>query len=152
MNGFSTAIALFRHPEQLEKLWLAYWNQSAEHFDFVTSSRLDNESFRECLDREVAWILQLRRGKEYIISSQARLHLDVPAESSDLGQKNCFIVEFFIVDLFGKDGKISIENNSDVRWLTSEEVLSGRTVDGRTVSARLVRLLNHADVIARHTS
>ena len=147
-----TAIALFRHPEELENLWLVHWNQRAEHFDFVTASRLDNESFRECLDREIAWTLELRRGKEYIISSQARLHLDVPVESPEPDHQQCLSVEFYIVDLFGKNGRISIENNPNVRWLTSEEVLSGMTVDGLTVSAQLVSLLNHADVITRHTS
>ena len=84
MNHFTGSIALVRHPEQLENLWLAHWNASRKHYDFVTAERLDDESFRECLDREVAWILDIRRDKDYIVSSQARLHHDLPIQVSDV--------------------------------------------------------------------
>ncbi|MEQ9410494.1 MAG: hypothetical protein RIK87_22355 [Fuerstiella sp.] len=152
MNHFTGSIALMRHPTQLENLWLAWWNQRAGHYDFVTAERLDDESFRECLDREIAWVLDLERGRDYLISSMARLHLDVPVEASEDIPDTFFAVEFYIVDLYGSSGRLSLEQNRDVRWLSSDEVLSGRTSDGRPVSPSLVHLLNQADVIARHTN
>ena len=54
MNHFTGSVALLRHPEQLEHLWLAHWDSRRQYFDFVTAERLDDESFRECLDREIA--------------------------------------------------------------------------------------------------
>lgn len=149
MNQFAGSIALIRHPEYLEDQWLAYWEEGRKRYDFVTAERLDNESFRDCLDREVAWVLDIRRGKDYIISSQARLHLDLPIDSEIAGA--FFVTEFYIVDLYGKSGFASVELNKQLRWLTSEEVLSGRTVDGGLLNPALVALLNKADVIARHT-
>lgn len=152
------SIALFRHPEQPEKLWLAVWDSHADHFDFVTAERLERESWRECLDREIAWTLHLRRGKDYIISSMARLHLDLAAspgstESSSLSitpeQPRYSAVEFYAVDLYGKSGEATLANNERLQWLSSEEVLSGRTANGRLVSPSLVSLLKQADVIAR---
>lgn len=150
MNHFTGSVALLRHPEQLEKQWLVYWNKGREHYDFVTAERLDDESFRESLDREVAWVLDIRRGKDYIISSQARLHLDIPIESET--QAMFFVVEFYIVDLYGKSGRASVELNRQLRWLSCDEVFSGRTLDGAPVNPLLVALLNEADVIARHTT
>ncbi len=149
MNHFTGSIALLRHPEYLENNWLAYWDARRKHYDFVTAERLDDESFRECLDREIAWVLDIRRGKDYIISSQARLHLDIPVESED--DDTFFVVEFYIADLYGKSGRASVELNKQLRWLSSDEVLSGRTSDGQLVNSSLVELLDKADVIARHT-
>ncbi len=149
MNHFTGSIALLRHPQQLENLWLAHWDARRQHFDFVTAERLDDESFRECLDREIAWVLDIRRGKDYIISSQARLHLDIPVESDDV--VTFYVGEFYIADLYGKAGRAMIEHNKELRWLTSDEVLSGQASDGAPVNPELVALLNKADVIARHT-
>ena len=149
MNHFSGSIALLRHPEHLEGQWLAYWNEGRRQYDFVTAERLANESFRECLDREIAWVLDIRRGKDYIMSSQPRLHLDLPIDKEIAGA--FFVTEFFIVDLYGKSGRASVELNKQRRWFTSDEVLSGRTVDGALLNPALVALLNKADVIARHT-
>lgn len=149
MNHFTGSIALFRHPERLENQWLAYWNVGRKFYDFVTAERLDDESFRECLDREVAWVLDLRRGKDYVMSSQARLHLDLPVESES--DDTVLGVEFYIVDLYGKSGRASVELNKQLRWLNSDEVLSGLTSDGERLNPSLVELLNKADVIARHT-
>lgn len=149
MNHFTGSIALLRHPEHLEDQWLTYWDVGRKYYDFVTAERLDDESFRECLDREIAWVLDIRRGKDYIISSQARLHLDIPIESET--DDTFFVVEFYIADLFGKSGRASVELNKQLRWLNSDEVLSGQTSDGVPVNPSLVELLNKADVIARHT-
>lgn len=150
MQHITGSIALLRHPEQLENLWLAHWDARRNHFDFVTAERLDNESFRDCLDREIAWILNLRRGKDYIISSQARLHLDLPTESAD--DDTVLGVEFYITDLYGRASREMIELNNQTRWLTGSEVLSGNTSDGEPVNPSLVTLLLQADVIARHTT
>ena len=148
MNHFTGSIALLRHPEQLENQWLTHWDTRRKHFDFVTAERLGDESFRESLDREIAWVLDIRRSKDYIISSQARLHLDIPIESEV--DDTFFVVEFYVADLYGKSGRASVELNKQLRWLSSDEVLSGQTSEGVPVNPSLVELLNKADVIARH--
>ena len=148
MNHFTGSIALIRHPEHLENRWLAHWDGRRKHYDFVTAERLDDESFRECLDREIAWVLDIRRDKDYVISSQARLHLDIPVDLET--EATFFVVEFYIADLYGKSGRASVELNKQLRWLSSDEVLSGQTSEGVPVNPSLVELLNKADVIARH--
>ena len=60
MNQFTGSIASLRHPEQLENLWLAHWHIGRCHFDFITAESIAGESSCESLDREVAWILDLR--------------------------------------------------------------------------------------------
>lgn len=152
MTSFSGSIALFRHPEQLEHLWLARWDSRRRQFDFVKAERLEHESFRECLDRELAWTLQLRRGKDYLISSMARLHLEAPLRLPNEDEDSLIEVEFYIVDFYGRAGRAVIEEDPATRWLSSDEVLSGVTADGKPVAPSLVTLLTKADVIARHRS
>lgn len=155
MSELHRSIALLRHPEQLEELWLAHWDARGQCYDFVTAQRLEKDSFRECLDREIAWQLELRRGKDYLISSMARLHLDLelelPDDQSEDGSDLRPAVEFYIVDLYGRAGRATIEANSNLRWLSGREVLAGTTADGKNVAPGLVTLLKMADVIAGHT-
>lgn len=63
MDKFVGAVALIRHPIELEKQWLAQWDPHYGHYDFATAARLENDAFRECLDREIAWSLPLRKAK-----------------------------------------------------------------------------------------
>ncbi len=148
MNQFVGSIALLRHPEKLENLWLAYWNAGRGFFDFVAAEPIEGESFRESLDREVGWILDLRRGKDYIVSSMARLNLELPAEDSETDADG--VVQFYVVDLYGKAGRASVELNNQLRWLNGDDVLSGKTAEGEPVNPLLVKLLTKADVITRH--
>lgn len=153
MPELHRSIALLRHPEQLEELWLAYWDAKFQHYNFVTAERLETDSFRECLDREIAWQLELRRNKDYLISSMARLHLDLelPEDKSEEDAELQPAVEFYIVDLYGRAGRATIEANSNLRWLSGKEVLSGATADGKPVAPGLVTLLKMADVIVGHS-
>jgi hypothetical protein len=135
----------------MERLWLAVWDNRHCHFDFVIAERLENDSFRECLDREIAWKLPLRKGKDYLISSVARLHLDTAFSAAKQTSLMLYSIELFIVDLFGKMAAQSLANDPNLRWLSSNEVLSGKTNCGRNISPRLVSLITKADVFPPQT-
>ena len=147
MVKFEGSIGLIRHPEEVERLWLAVWDDRNYHFDFVVAERLENDSFRECLDREIAWTLPLRSGKDYLISSVARLHLDA-ALSLDASQADLMLysIELFVVDLYGKVAAKSLANDPNLRWVSSDEVLMGKTTCGRCIAPRLVAMIRKADV------
>ena len=148
MTQFTGSIALLRHPRDLEKRWLAWWNERRRFFDFVIAERLEGDSFRECIDREIAWTLNLRRGKDYLVSQMARLHLQDTVSVS--GVDTSFTVQFFVADVFGRVGRAAVEENPELQWLTNEEVLAGRTSEQLPVNPTLVTLLERADVIRRH--
>ena len=69
--GLHGSLALIRHPKAREWEWLLRWSDERGQFETLTAARLESESFREALDREIAWQLDLRRSKDYIISSMA---------------------------------------------------------------------------------
>ncbi len=127
MEKFVGAVALIRHPVEVERRWLAIWDENRSHFDFAITQRLDDESYRESLDREIAWCFPLRRGKDYLISSVARIHLDTALMLGQLTSPTLFSVGMFVVDLFGKRAAQRIEDDSTTLWLSSNELLTGKT-------------------------
>lgn len=145
MSEFVGAIALVRHPRELEKRWLAWWNSNANHFDFVTAEKLQGDSFAECVEREIAWVIDLRRNKDYLVSRMARLHMQESIVVN--GIETATTVEFFVADLFGRESRNSVESNANVRWLTNAELLKGHTDDNKEVNPWLVQLLRKADIL-----
>lgn len=151
MSSFVGSVGMIRHPEQGERLWLVIWDAEQGHFDFVIAEKLENDSFREALQREVAWILPLDRKRDFIISQMARLHLE---SVLSIGGKDptYFIVELFVVELYGKQALENVERDDQTRWLAASEILGGKTSDGHPVSPRLVTLLQKADVLPKHAN
>gem|GEM_PF-1342302 len=143
------SIAMIRHNEQPEMQWLAYWHDQQQHFCFVTAERLENESWRECLDRELAWQLNVRRGQDYLISSMARMHMEETVFDAATKSDIETTVELYVVDPYGRRGRAAFAAAKDVRWLNNHELRNGRTDDGRAIDAWLVNLLKRADVLAR---
>ena len=143
--AFAGSIALVRHPDDIERRWLAIWNDKRQHFEFLTSHRLEHETFRDSVDRAIGWNLQLRRGKDYIVSSVPRLHLDLAERSAADPQS----VEFFVVDIYGGSGRVTVDNNPQTSWLSNEELLRGTTASGQAIDPWLVALLRQADVLSK---
>lgn len=150
MPALIRSIALIRHPERGEEVWLSAWNANRMLFELPCAEPLEGESFRECLEREIAWVLPLRRGKDYIVSSVPRLHHVAKLALSCDGDEADVAVEFFVVDLYGRVGVKSLADHPPARWLTAGELRAGATDDGRPIDPLLVQLIRQSDVIAAH--
>ncbi len=148
MIKFVGSVALIRHPELLEEKWLARWNEREQSFGFVIAERLEGESYRACVDRQVSSTLRLRRGRDYIVSSVPRLHLDLPPGSVDEADETFYVLEFYVVDLYGAAALVTVDNDATNRWLTARELLSGTAIDGGKIESRLVTLLRRFEVFS----
>ena len=146
---FFASIALIRDAEHLEQRWFAFRDHPEGPYRFVVAERLQKESWRECLDREVAWTLQLNRGRDYLISSMARLHLEETIVDSMTQQEQEVTIEFYVVDSYGQSGRAALESHPDFRWVSNKELRAGMTDDGSLIDAWLVNLLRRADLIPR---
>lgn len=141
---FVGSIAMIRRFEGEEILWLARWSSACQRLRLVRAPRLEQESWRECLDREISWTLQLRRGRDYIISRVPRLHFDTLLEDP----YNCrYIAEFYVVDLYGKRGRERACQDEVNCWLTADQLLAGEAPDGRLVDEVDVELLNRSGIL-----
>lgn len=147
LKKFVGAVALVRQVRDGRTMWLARRDQSTGRYGFVEADRLEGESYRESIDREVAWTLGLKRGKDYIVSSTPRLHLELQAQPPGETESMWFIVEFYVVDLFGSSAGETIQADPDNRWLSAEELHQGKAADGTPLSERMTMLLSKSDVI-----
>ena len=145
MGKFVGSIGMIRHPVDIERRWLCRWDPRFGHFSFIFAERLGDDSFRECLDRELGWVLPLRRGRDYLISSMARIHLETELET-ETDQKMQFFVELYVVDLYGKQGIQAIDQADDLAWLSSSELMDGKTSEMCPVDATLVKLIRQGGV------
>ena len=143
------SIALIRCSDAPEKQWLAFMDDSETALSFLTADRLEKESWRECLDRELAWRLELRRGKDYLISSMARRHFDETIDDAGDGRTQHFSYEFFVVDPYGSAGRQAFRVIPNSRWVTNEELRNGATNDGVAVSSWLKDLLLKTDLLPK---
>ena len=149
MPDRQASIALIRHHDEPEQHWLSFWDAAKSHFSFVTAERLESESWRECLDRELAWQLDLRRCKDYLISSMARLHFEETEIDPNSNDESKLEVEFYIVDPYGRKGREAFAGLSNSKWLSNKELMAGRCDDDRHIDQWLVQLLQKADLLPK---
>ncbi len=128
--------------------WLLRRHGCSDTFRFLLAERLEQESFRDCLERELVWQLGLTRGKGYLISSVPRLHYEArltapraaaateepsdPATESPPGSR-LWVIQFFLVELVGRSAVQVIDQDPENAWFSSPAVLaggaSGRQID-----------------------
>lgn len=134
---FDGSIALFRKVQNDRSSWLGTWNNQHKEFRFVIANRLEKESYRECLSREIAWQLDLERDRDYLISSVARLHFATETAT----------IKFYVVDMYGKKVLKKLKQDTANRWLARHELVNQQTDDGRPICPELCELIFRADVI-----
>lgn len=145
------AFALVRHPEQMEQCWMLRRSHPNAPLSILTAERIEGESFRTSLDREFAWTLRLRQGKDYLISKMARLNIedDFHLPGTDTPQPCRFA--FLVVDFYGRQSKQQAMQMTDVVWATGPELHAGRTETGELISPWQVSVIQRTEVIPNHT-
>lgn len=144
MEAFVGSIALVRDQAAPPVRWLL---AKRGHLEFIQAERLEGDSFRECIQREVAWSLDLRRQRDCLVSSYSRLHLSQAIFLPDENQQVWFEVEFFVVELFTEQARQSVASNPQFTWLTGPEIHRGVSDDGLPIQERHRLLMKAADVI-----
>jgi 8-oxo-dGTP pyrophosphatase MutT (NUDIX family) len=146
MRKSEAALAVIRRPRDGGSRWLALWNAKWDAFHFVGGHRRPGESFRECLVREVAEELGLRDGIDCRVAPTPMAHLDYTAWSSHARANTEYTMELFAVELV-EDAERALEGHASVRWLSDDEIRSGRCRDGRPVSPTMGFLIAKAGIL-----
>src|SRR4051812_24779597 len=89
MRRSEAAVALIRREEGGQILWLAQWNPKWQAYHFISGHRRPEETFRECLVREVHEELGLAEGVDYT----AAAHLGFQAFSQGAGVETQYTME-----------------------------------------------------------
>jgi len=140
MRQSEAAVALIHRQQDGQARWLAQWNDKWQAYNLVSGHRRRDETFRDCLVREIEEELHLSEGTDYRVSAEAPTQLEFIGFSESTQTETRYIMELFNVEL-GSGVNPWVEADPANRWLTEAEIQAGRTQDGRPVSGTMKRLL-----------
>ena len=135
------AVALIRRESDGQTLWLAQWNRKWQAYHFVAGHRRPDETFRECLVRELGEELGLRADVDCTAAAEPLARVEYSAWSESARAETQYTMELFAVELTSA-ARASADEDPRNRWLSGPEIASQRCQDGRPVSATMQRLLN----------
>ena len=147
MEKFFKSIALIRNVRNQPPKWLVIWDSTSSHWDFVLADRLEKETFRETIGREVAWRLNLNRDKDFLVSNMAQLNVEyagfLPGETEE---KNIGLA-FYNVDLYRKHSNDQVNKRDDVCWVSSREIHGSRTIEDKAINPTVCTWIKKWEVI-----
>jgi hypothetical protein len=151
VKQFIGAIGLIRRDRNDGRdEWLALWNAGRRCYQFVEAHKLEGETYRQSLLREIAWTTGLRTGKDFLVSGGPRAHLQFAEAEHRNADPVWFIVEFFLVELMGRHHRELLGESQNLTWVTSEDIKSGKASDRRPLCRRLLSLLKQADILVSY--
>ena len=131
MRQSIAAFAVITREDQGRTLYLSQWNLHWRALSLVGGHKLPEESFRECVIREIGEELGLVLGDDYEISEQPPLRLEFEAFSDSAWELTAYVLEVFQVALTADSAFARIAANPDNRWVSEAEILGGRAPTGR---------------------
>ncbi len=122
-------------------------NNCRDPWTFVIGQRLETESFRETVIREVAWQLNLDRKTDFLVSHMAQRCVETIEPLPGKCYPVHLAVAFFPVHFYRSHVIARFENEPNWRWFSSREVIAGRTDQGAPIDPTVVQWLKSWEVI-----
>ena len=149
MEKLEIGVALIKRTTDQRIRWLGKIDRTKQQIDFVISERLENESWRESVMREVAWDLALDRKRDFVVSNMAQLNVQLDAILPGYPGQTSITCAFYNVELYRKAAVAQVEQNENFVWLTSNEICNGVTEDGVELNP-LILILNEEAKVIQH--
>lgn len=147
MQKLELSVALIRRNDPDGTRWLARLSADESSLEFVVATRLENETFRESVTREVAWVLELDRQRDFLVSNMAQMNLEfydaLPGQFEDTHT----LVSFYNVEVYRNAVLEQLSQDTQNFWVTSDEICSGVTRQGTEFDPLVTYLINRSSVI-----
>lgn len=144
MRRSLAGLALIQREASEHTSYLVQWNANWQRFSLVGGHKHDDESFRECLIRELFEELGLHVESDLQVSDQPITRAEYTCWSESARQDTCYELELFDVTVLTPVAMQQIDDNRLNRWVNLAEIGSGRCNDGRPIDGSVVRLLRQA--------
>ncbi len=147
METIQLGLALIRERGDSGSRWLTQFQRCQNMLSLICGQRLENESFRETVTREVAWQLDLLRDREFLVANMAQLNFEF--EGTLPGQQDLvrLVVAFYSVDLYRRMSRERIAQRDDLLWVPSEVLCHQAKYRGHLVNPFHQTLINRCKVI-----
>jgi 8-oxo-dGTP pyrophosphatase MutT (NUDIX family) len=143
MRESTSALALISRQQNENRDWLAHWNRHWNGYHLVGGHKHDNETFRDCVIREVQEELHLQDELDFSVAPQPISRLQYTAWSKRAGEETAYRFELFEVALAQHVLSSHVFSESENRWLSENDIRLGQCPDGTPVSETMRRLLGN---------
>ncbi|HEX5270658.1 MAG TPA: NUDIX domain-containing protein [Gemmataceae bacterium] len=140
MRQSQGSFALVRRPGRGGTEYLVQWNAKWRALNLVGGHRRPDESFRDCVCRELAEELGLRSGAGARVAGLPCAHREYTDFSDSAGEETAYTMELFEVGLTpAAERQVSADPQN--AWVSEAEVRAGRADDDRPISRTTGRLV-----------
>ena len=146
MDKVHQTVGIVRASGPGQKKILLHRQSNPAGWGFIVADRLEEESFRESIIREVAWQLDLNRSSDFLVSSMAQMMMEY-LEDCPEGTERLVGVAFYNVHIYRENVLKILDRDPENDWFSSAEICEGRTLSGETIHPRVVQWINRWDVI-----
>ena len=147
MEKIELAIALIRNSSSGTPRWLVKQTDSGSKPNLIIGHRLERESFRETVAREVSWELSLERKRDFLVANMAQINLEFVDRLPGNDEKSHIAVSFYNVEMYRAKvlGQLSVDPS--VSWIDSVAICDGVTREGQILDPIVPYLINRSSVI-----
>ncbi len=146
MEKIFKSVALIQHSPAGQKKMLLRQKTPDAAWQFVVADRLEGESFRESVSREVAWELRLKSRSGFLVSSMAQLSVEYTDTLCD-GSERLVSVTFVNVHIYREEVLQELNEDPLNRWFSAAEICHGQAPSGALIDPRVVDWINRWEVI-----
>jgi len=146
MDKLFQSVALVLQSEGDKNKMLLRWQANQNCWEFIVADRLNNESFRESVTREVAWQLSLNRKSDFLVSNMAQLSMEYVETMPDESQHH-IAVAFYNVHIYRQPILELLTQDPSNRWMSAAEVCQGKSIDGQAIHPRVVNWIRKWGVV-----
>jgi isopentenyldiphosphate isomerase len=136
------AVGVITRQMDGRSLFLAQWNPESERYNFVAGHKHSDESYRDCAVRRVRDGLGLAENEDFVTSTKPLTHTEFTATSERKGEVTHYTVEIYRIQLVGSAASMKIDSDPLNRWLSVDEIESGKSGDGKVVSTAMHTILD----------
>lgn len=144
MRESLAAVALIRRRSGDQAHYLAQWNEGWQRYSLVGGHKRDDETFRDCLVREVQEELGLNEGAHYHVGNKPLARLQFEAWSERAREQTSYAFEVFGLEFVAPESEVLrlINLNSANRWLSRREIDAQETFEGKPISETVSRCIH----------
>ena len=141
------SIALIQTTGDAPVQWLLRKESNQDHWRFIVGERLNRESFRETVTREVGWQLNLNPRSDFLVSNMALLSMEYVDQHPEEGTEQHVAVSFYPVHIYRERVRQELNADETNRWVSAAEICEGKTVDNQPIHPQVVQWINKWEIV-----
>lgn len=139
------SIGLIHRYDQEQSQYLVRKQDSDELWSPIVGQRLEKESFRETIIREIGWVLELDRRKDFLVSNMSITSQEYVQEEAP--ENRHYAIAFYRAKLFTRAARQKIDEDQRNIWVSPQQLCDGVIRDQQKIDPEVVSWINRWSVL-----